>query len=90
MARATLKIRHRKDRGIWEVDDRDVGGVRRRPLFVTEEEAHEHAREVLHGVPLALPATMDRHITLREYAERWLADIATEKEAHTVKNYTSA
>ena len=62
------------------------GGVRG-PLFLTEEEAHEHARQVLHGVPQALPANVDRQISLREYAERWLVDIVT-KEAHTVRNYT--
>ena len=88
MARAKLRIRYRKDRSLWEVDYRDAGSVRRRPLFLTEEEAHEHAREVLHGVPQALPANIDRQISLREYAERWLADIVTEKEAHTVRNYT--
>ena len=47
MARTAVKIRYRKDRGVWEVDYRDRSGRRHRPLFASEEEAHEHATEIL-------------------------------------------
>jgi integrase len=85
---ASVKVRFRKDRGLWEVDYRDGEGRRHRPLFPTEEEAHQHATEVLRTVGLLLPAVANRDITLREYAEQWLADIQVEKEAATVRNYT--
>ena len=39
-------------------------------------------------MPQAVPANIDRHVTLRAYAEGWMASLATEKEAHTVRNYT--
>ena len=87
MARAKLKIRFRKDRGLWEVDYRDRGGDRRRPLFHTEEQAHEHAREVLRAGGQPLPAAIDRDIAVRGYAEQWLTQIATEKEPQTVRGY---
>jgi hypothetical protein len=47
MTRPRLKIRFRKNRDLWEVDCRDVDGQRRRPLFSSEETAHEHATGVL-------------------------------------------
>jgi hypothetical protein len=46
MVKAPIKIRFRKSRDLWEVDYRDAAGQRPRPLFATEEEAHQHAAEL--------------------------------------------
>jgi Phage integrase, N-terminal SAM-like domain len=87
VARAAVKIRFRRDRGGWEVDHRDIDGVRRRPLFATEEAAHEYATEILRRVGQVLPMVQDRDITLREYAERWLATIAADRAPRTHRGY---
>ena len=60
MARAKLAIRYRKGRRVWEVDYRDAAGARHRPLFSTEEAAHEFAAEVLQRAAHALPVIEDR------------------------------
>jgi integrase len=86
MSRSRLKIRHRKDRRGWEVDYRDGAGARRRPVFPTEEDAHAFATRLFKTLGRALPAA-GRDLTLREYATRWLADIAVEKEPATVRCY---
>jgi hypothetical protein len=84
MAKTTVKIRHRKDRGVWEVDYRDRSGRRRRPLFASQDEAHQHATEILRIVDQELPEATDRDVTLRDYADRWLADVAIERDKNTV------
>jgi integrase len=87
MTRPRLKIRFRTDRGLWEVDYRDADGQRRRPLFSSEEAAHEHATGVLRSQGLLLAPVEDREITVRAYAERWLKLIEHEKDENTVRNY---
>jgi integrase len=87
MAKTTVKIRHRKDRGVWEVDYRDRSGRRHRPLFASQEEAHQHATEILRIVDQELPEATDRDVTLRDYADRWLADVALERDKNTVRGY---
>lgn len=88
MANSRVRVRFRRDRGWWEVDYRDRDGVRRRPLFATEEEAHERAAEVLRELGLTLPVAVDRDVTVHDYAERWLVNIAVDKEAQTVRSYS--
>ena len=90
MTRPRLKIRFRKGRGLWEVDYRDADGQRRRPLFSSEEVAHEHATGVLRSQGLLLAPVEDREITVRAYATRWLALIEHEKDANTVRSYKDA
>ena len=87
MTRPQLKIRFRKDRGLWEVDYRDADGQRRRPLFSTEEAANEHAMGVLRSQGLLLAPVEDREISVRAYATRWLTLIEHEKDQNTVRNY---
>jgi integrase len=87
MARAKVTIRFRKNRGVWEVDYRDIDGVRRRPLFSTEEAAHEFATEVFRRVGQVLPVIQDREITLREYATRWLAMVEADRAPNTHRSY---
>jgi integrase len=87
MARAKLAIRYRKDRGVWEVDYRDAAGVRHRPLFSTEEAAHEFAAEVFQRIGQALPVVEDREITLQEYAVRWLGLLAADRAPNTYRSY---
>ena len=87
MARTTVKIRYRRDRGVWEVDYRDRSGQRHRPLFASEQEAHEHATEILRTSDQEIPETADRDVTIRAYAERWLADVALERDKNTVRGY---
>jgi hypothetical protein len=87
MTRPRLKIRFRRDRDLWEVDYRDVDGQRRRPLFSSEEAAHEHATGVLRSQGLQLAPVEDREIGVRAYATRWLVLIEHEKDPNTVRNY---
>jgi hypothetical protein len=87
MARAQLTIRFRKDRGGWEVDYRDIDGARRRPLFLTEEAAHEFATGVFRRAGQPLPAIQDREVTLRDYAARWLAVVEADRAPNTYRSY---
>ncbi|MBI1734475.1 MAG: tyrosine-type recombinase/integrase [Candidatus Rokubacteria bacterium] len=87
MTRAQIKIRFRKDRGLWEVDYRDAGGVRRRPLFADEERALARAAEIRRDLRGTTAVAPDRDITLAEYAEGWLATVAGELEASTWQGY---
>jgi integrase len=82
-----VRVRYRHDRKLWEVDYRDADGHRRRPLFPTEEAAHEHATEVLRSQGVLPPPAEDRDITLRAYATRWLAIVEHEKDPNTVRGY---
>jgi integrase len=87
MTRARIHVRYRENRALWEVDYRDDGGVRRRPLFASEEDALARAAEIrraLGGQRLEVP---DRDITLKAYADRWLEAIVGEIELSTWRNY---
>ncbi len=88
MARPQIKIRFRTDRRLWEVDYRDGAGVRRRPLFPTEEDAHAHATKLFKTLGRRV-VTTNHDITLNAYATTWLLDIAVEKEPATVRSYTN-
>jgi len=68
---------------MWEIDYRDAAGVRRRPLFPTEEAAHEEAARVFQRLAQALPASQNGEMSLREYTTRWLATAACEKAPRT-------
>lgn len=59
-----------------EVDYRDAGGIRRRPLFGTEEEALARAAEIRRTLARSVVAVPDPAITLAEYSEQWLATVA--------------
>jgi hypothetical protein len=56
-------------------------------FFASEEEAHQHATEILRTFDQELPEAADRDIMLRDYAERWLADVALERDKNTVRGY---
>src|SRR5262245_57636751 len=90
MARARLKIRFRKGRGLWEVDYRDAGGVRRRPLFRTEEEALSRATEIRRDLGRSVAVSSDPTITLAEYSEQWLAIVKGELEPVTLRHYRAS
>jgi integrase len=87
MAQAKLNVRFRKDRGLWEVDYRDIDGIRRRPLFATEEAAREHSVEVVRRLGQARPSIEDLDVTLQAYAQRWLATVAVERAPRTYRGY---
>jgi site-specific recombinase XerC len=87
MMKPGVRIRFRHDRRLWEVDYRDAEGNRRRPLFPTEDAAHEHASEVLRSHGMLPPPAEDRDITLRAYATRWLGSAEHEKDTNTVRSY---
>ncbi len=89
MARATLRIRFRKDRGLWEVDYREASGLRRRPLFATEEEALEQAAQIRRRLAAPRPTQADRDLTVAEYAEQWLQMAKTEIEPATHRSYSA-
>ena len=73
---------------MWEIDYRDGAGIRRRPLFSTEEDAHAFAAKLFKTLRRPVDTT-NRDVTLSEYATTWLADIAFEKEPATVRSYTN-
>lgn len=82
-----INVRYREGRGAWEVDYTDAQG-RHRPLFPSEAEALEFAgkrREELERQ--ADPDATDRTITVRVFAEQWLAAVATDLEARTLAGY---
>ncbi len=83
-----VRVRFRKNRGLWEVDYRDREGRRHRPLFGSEEEAHEEATKAIRDLGQVVPVAANRDITIQDYAEQWLVNIETEKEPATVRNYT--
>src|SRR5262245_57342251 len=87
MAKTAVRVRYRKDRGVWEVDYRGPSGQRHRPLFGSEEAAHQPATEILRTIGQEAPEPPDREVTLRDYAERWLADVALERDKNTVRGY---
>lgn len=87
MGRAKLKIRFRKDRGVWEVDYRDDDGRRHRPNFPSEAEALAHALQVHRLLGRLSPTNPDRDITLAQYATQWLVTIQGDLELSTHRNY---
>jgi integrase len=87
MSRRRVQVRFRADRELWEVDYRDSEGRRRRPLFRTEDAAHEHATDVLRSQGLLAVPAEDREISIRAYAARWFSVIQHEKDANTVRGY---
>ncbi len=87
MTKPRLRIRFRHDRELWEVDYHDAEGKRRRPLFPTEDAAHEHATAVLRSQGVLPGPVEDRDITLRAYAMHWLATIEHEKDPNTARSY---
>jgi hypothetical protein len=70
--RREIVVRFREDRQQWEVDHRDVHGRRHRPLFKTEEEAHEHAGKVAKDLQAGFNNVDDPELTLSAYIDRWL------------------
>jgi hypothetical protein len=84
MAKSRLKIRFRD---LWEVDYRDDSGVRRRPVFDSEEVALAQAAEIRRALGVQRLDVPDRNITLAEYADRWLVAIAGDIELSTWRNY---
>ncbi len=82
-----INVRYREARGAWEVDYTDARG-RHRPLFPSEAEALAFAaqkREELERE--ADPDAADRSITLRAFAQQWLATVAQDLEARTLAGY---
>jgi len=85
-AKRRIVVRFRENRDAWEVDFRDHGGKRHRPLFVTEEQALAHAAEVSRTLTQAVPLVNDPEITLSSYVARWLEG-AQEIEGKTLGSY---
>jgi integrase len=87
--RREIVVRFREDRQQWEVDHRDVHGRRHRPLFKTEEEAHEHAGKVAKDLQAGFHDVDDPGLTLSAYIERWLTRSEAEKqiEPKTLSSY---
>jgi len=87
--RKVIKIRVRKDKSQFEVDYTDPrDGKRHRPLFATEALANEHASKIaadLEGG--AVVDVADPYLTLKAYADRWLAAPHDEITPETLANY---
>ncbi len=75
---------------MWEVDYRDAGGVRRRPLFQTEEDALARAAAIRRDLGRSVAAPPDPIITLAEYAEQWLTIVSGELEPATWRHYRAS
>jgi len=87
--RREIVVRFREGRQQWEVDHRDVHGKRHRPLFTTEEAAHEHAGKVAKDLQAGFRDVDDPALTLSAYIDRWLTRSEAEKqiEPKTLSSY---
>jgi hypothetical protein len=80
------KIRRRKDRdNVWFVDYQDALGRRRRLTAHSQQQAEELLAQKLSD--RQEPLVKGEEITLKAYAERWLATVATELKPSTVRSY---
>jgi len=87
-AKRLIVVRFRADRGRWELDYRDQHGTRHRPLFESEAEALEEAAKKRKDLEQGIPLLDDPDLTVRGYAERWLAGGSTQElEAKTRESY---
>jgi integrase len=82
-----IVVRFRASRDMWEVDYRDVRGMRHRPLYRSEAEALEEAATRRKDLEQGLPLLDDPDLTVRGYAERWLTCATQELEAKTRESY---
>ncbi len=82
-----IVVRFRESRGMWEVDYRDARGARHRPLFGSEAEALAEAATLRKDLEQDLPLLDDPDLTVRGYADRWLAGATQELEAKTRESY---
>ena len=87
-AKRLIVVRFRADRGRWELDYRDQHRTRHRPLFESEAEALEEAAKKRKDLEQGIPLLDDPDLTVRGYAERWLAGGSTQElEAKTRESY---
>src|SRR2546427_680149 len=87
-AKRLIVVRFRADRGRWELDYRDQHRTRHRPLFESEAEALEEAAKKRKDLEQGIPLLDDPDLTVRGYAERWLAGGSTQElEPKTRESY---
>jgi integrase len=80
-------IRRRRDRKSgWTVDCRDIPGGRRLTA-ATREEAELLRAKMIQESQQGAPVIQDRDITVDEYADRWLEQIASSVDERTVEGY---
>src|SRR5215472_10716920 len=77
----------RKDRDVWVVDYRDATGHRIRLSAATRQEAEDLLAEKRKESKHAPTNREDRHITLAEYATRWLQAASGQLAPITYQNY---
>ena len=85
---AAIRRRKRARRDVWVVDYRDATGVRCRVTAPSREVAEDLLAEKIRDSRQALPAAHDREITLAQYSERWLAQVATDLKTNTHRSYS--
>ena len=73
--------------GKWIVDYRDPMGERRWKTFDTRREAEDYIAEVIPQSRQRIAPTMDRDMTVQEYADHWLKAIRHGVKESTVTTY---
>ena len=90
------KVRFRKDRKVWEADYYDAYGKRHRVTAPTKsaasakyEDAIADKKKVEQKLRGQVRFRVERHVTIKDYANRWLADmdVAEETEVTTRRIY---
>ena len=83
---AKVRVRYRTQRQCWEVDARRIN--QGRLTFLTEEDAHAHALELVKDHGLGILQHADREATLRGYYEAtWLPTAEQDLEPKTILSY---
>jgi integrase len=77
----------RTDRDCWVVDYKDAQGRRRRLFADTREQAEDLLAEKIRESRQAAPPVEDPEVTLRTYAARWIARVATGLARKTHRGY---
>jgi hypothetical protein len=83
------KVWKRKDRDVWIVDFRDATGKRVREVGgSTRAEAENKLAEKIKESREFSGNITDRDISLKEYANRWLASVQDQLAQRTIRSYT--
>lgn len=84
---ATIRRRRRVTGDTFLVDYKDAASVRRRLTAPTEEAAQVLLGEKIKASRQAAPPAEDPNITFKDYAERWLVEVAGDVEEATLRSY---
>lgn len=84
---ASIRKRKRAKQDVWIVDYEDVAHVRHRVTCRTRQEAEDVLAEKIQESRQAPLPGADEHVTLADYATRWLQEIAVDVKPRTLGGY---